>query len=189
MKSGSEKMEDFINFVEKSMIKDEIDRQIISIKHEIHMLEVLCKTKEESLKFIRTPLDIIKNSPAEINWRGLSRNSNPDAIKILEKTFDKIEWEELSSNPSAVHILENNPQNIYWNELSSNPNAIHILENNITKICWENLSRNPSAIHILEKYPQNICWENLSRNPNAIHILENNIDKVSWYYLSEKCRV
>jgi uncharacterized cysteine cluster protein YcgN (CxxCxxCC family) len=89
---------------------------------------------------------IIKKFPAEINWRGLSRNTNPDAIKILEKNFDKIEWEELSSNPSAVHILENNPQNIYWNELSSNPNAIHMLENNISKVCWENLSSTSARV-------------------------------------------
>lgn len=60
MKNGYDTMDDFIGFVEKSMIQDEIKCQITSIEQEIKLLEVLCKTKEESLVSLRTPLNIIE---------------------------------------------------------------------------------------------------------------------------------
>jgi hypothetical protein len=49
----------------------------------------------------------------------LSRN--PNAIHILEKNTDKIDWFNLSRNPSAIHILEKNKDKIVWSELSTNP--------------------------------------------------------------------
>jgi hypothetical protein len=35
---------------------------------------------------------------------------NLNAIYLLEKNPDRIDWYELSSNPSAIHLLENNPE-------------------------------------------------------------------------------
>ena len=51
----------------------------------------------------------------------------------------------LSRNPNAIRILENNFHRIDWTSLSTNPNAIHILEDNLEeeKISWTRLSRNP----------------------------------------------
>ena len=62
----------------------------------------------------------------------LSRN--PNALHILEKNIDKIEWTALSKNPSAIYLLEKNRDKIEWNALSSNPNAIRLY---ITKIKME----------------------------------------------------
>jgi hypothetical protein len=109
---------------------------------------------------------------------------NPNAIPIVEKNLDKINWEMLSMNPNAIPILEKNLDKINWNYLSMNPNAIHILEKNLDKINWWNLSINPNAIHLLEQNPDKIDWWNLSTNPNAIHLLEQNPDKIDWRYLS-----
>ena len=50
----------------------------------------------------------------------LSRNLN--AIPILEKNLDKVDWFWLSRNPNAIHILEQNLDKVDWLELSKNPN-------------------------------------------------------------------
>ena len=52
---------------------------------------------------------------------------NPNAIPILEKNLDKIDWYSLSKNPNAIYILEKNPDKIDWGSLSKNPNALHLL--------------------------------------------------------------
>jgi hypothetical protein len=54
----------------------------------------------------------------------LSRN--PNAIPILEKNLDKVNWFELSENSNAIHLLEKNIDKVDWLSLSSNPNA-HLL--------------------------------------------------------------
>ncbi len=55
-------------------------------------------------------------------------------------------WWVLSANPNAIPLLEKNMNKINWNSLSNNENAVHLLENNYTKICWAMLSQNPNAI-------------------------------------------
>ena len=57
----------------------------------------------------------------------------------------------LSGNINAINLLEKYPEIINWDLLSFNPNAIHLLEKNPDNIDWINLSRNPNAIHLLEK--------------------------------------
>ena len=105
---------------------------------------------------------------------------------------EKLNWKLLSRNSNllnAIHLLEKYPDKIDWYNLSGNPNAIHLLEKYPDKIDWDMLSKNPNAIHLLEKYPDKINWDNLSRNLNAIHILEKNIDKIVWVYLSENSSI
>ena len=87
----------------------------------------------------------------KLDWRGLSQNSSPGAIELLEKNLDKVSWSNLSHNLSAIHLLEKNPDKIEWGMLTQNPNAIELLEKNPEKIWWSLLSRNTNAIHLLEK--------------------------------------
>ena len=77
---------------------------------------------------------------------------NPNAISILEKNQDKIDWNSLSGNPNAMHLLENNPDKIYWHYFSANTNAISILEKNQDKINWEFLSRNGGTCELNYKF-------------------------------------
>ena len=72
----------------------------------------------------------------------------------------------LAYNPNAIHLLEKYPDRIQWGLLSANPNAIHLLEKNLDKIKWQWLSENPNAIHLLEKNPDKINWYKLSVNPS-----------------------
>ena len=59
---------------------------------------------------------------------------NPNAIHILEKNLDKVNWGGLSTNPNAMHILEKNLDKVYWNSLLMNPNAIHMIKTWIKSI-------------------------------------------------------
>jgi hypothetical protein len=40
--------------------------------------------------------------------------SNPNAIRILEKNQDRIDWDKLSENPNAIYLLEKNQDRINW---------------------------------------------------------------------------
>ena len=45
-----------------------------------------------------------------------------NAVSILEKNLEKINWTTLSSNINAISILEKNQDKIDWKILSGNPN-------------------------------------------------------------------
>jgi hypothetical protein len=75
----------------------------------------------------------------------------------------------LSYNPNAIHILEKNKNKINWKSLSINPNAIHMLEKNLDKINWDYLSLNPNAYYIS-------CIENFnSRGQRCCLRFPNNV--------------
>lgn len=84
----------------------------------------------------------------KIDYRGLSRNPDPRAVRFLTDRPNQIFWKELSSNPSAMSVIEQelkrNPSRVNWKSLSKNPSAIKILEENRNKIDWYELSKNPS---------------------------------------------
>jgi hypothetical protein len=123
-------------------------------------------------------IQILEKNIEKINWTMLSYNFN--AIHILEKNMDKVDWTTLSRNINAIQILERNIEKVNWVTLSCNFNAIHILEKNMDKVNWENLSGNDDAIRLIELNLCKINWKNISLNTNALHILEKNIDKIHW---------
>ena len=102
-------------------------------------------------------------------------SENPNAIHLLEKNINKIDWEIIcyNSNPNAVHIIERYPEKIDWWSLSCNPNAIHLFEQHPENINWEWLSENPNAIHLLKRYPEKIDWSQLSQNPNIMDVIRD----------------
>ena len=53
--------------------------------------------------------------------------------------INKIDWIELSENPNAIILLEKNKDKINW--------RIQLISKNINKINWDSLSSNPNAIH------------------------------------------
>lgn len=106
----------------------------------------------------------------------------PNAIHIIEKNIQHIDWYGLSCNPNAIHILEKNIDKINWYNLCANPNAIHIIEQNLDKLdlyCWVNLSGNKNALHLICKYDYELMKENYRQmnqelieyvmNPKRIH--------------------
>ena len=53
----------------------------------------------------------------------------------------------MSRNPNAIHLLEKNPEKIDWYELSMNSNAMRLLEKNPEIIKWSVFSMNPSIFN------------------------------------------
>ena len=45
---------------------------------------------------------------------------NKNAIHILEKNFDKIDWYDLSINEFAINLLKENKDKINWTQISTN---------------------------------------------------------------------
>lgn len=100
-------------------------------------------------------------------------------------------WSDLCRNPNAIHLIEKYPDYIDWETILENPNAVPIIEKNLDKIHnddWIILSGNQNAVHIFEKpeYLNKLYdWSYLSKNPKAMHIIVNNWDKVDWITFSQ----
>lgn len=112
--------------------------------------------------------------------KGLS--SNPNAIKLLEKNQDIIDYSRLSGNPNAIKLLNivltENPDIIDYDNLFLNPNASRLLHSGykpteqlkIKKIC---------RLHNLEeiKSLKNPDWDELYSNPVAINLIYKKVSK------------
>jgi hypothetical protein len=49
-------------------------------------------------------------------------STNSNAISLLKKNQNKINWDFLSSNPNAIELLKENKNKINWYFFSKNPN-------------------------------------------------------------------
>jgi hypothetical protein len=133
------------------------------------------RCREYKYKFSQNPnaISIIKKNSELIDWHGLSSNCN--AIDLIE---EKIKREIEYTQSKKIKINDFNkiyyhPDDINWDHLSSNVNAISILSKNVNKINWDKLSSNQNAIEILGKNLDKVNWHNLSLNPKAIVFFDN----------------
>ena len=51
---------------------------------------------------------------------------NPNAIQLLERNQNKIDWSNLSGNQNAIHLLELNQGRIDWNIIQQNPSIFEV---------------------------------------------------------------
>ena len=112
--------------------------------------------------------------------KGLS--SNPNAIKLLEKNQDIIDYSRLSANPNAIKLLNivltENPDIIDYDNLFLNPNASKLLHSGykpteqlkIKKICRSNDIEKIKKL----KTPD---WDELYSNPVAIDLIHKKVSK------------
>lgn len=138
----------------------------------------------------------------DINFSGLSRNTSPGAINMLEQfgSYDKNSkrcmhrW-HLSRNKAAIRLFEKNIDFIkcYFAGICGNHGAGHIikqvmenqkLRKEMKSLITTDLSANPSVIDVLEKYPRYIRWGALSSNPEARRLIEANRERIDWSELS-----
>jgi hypothetical protein len=128
---------------------------------------------------------------SKLDWRSLSNNPSPEAIKRMKETPNKINWYQLSENisPDAIQILRANINKvdwdwykIYWDcyKLKSKerplntsfyiytPKEINYLRENPDEIDWRRMSYNKSegVLVLLKDRPDKINWYGLSRNPH-----------------------
>lgn len=127
-------------------------------------------------------------------------SSNPSAIYYLLSHSEHINWKGLSRNPHpvAIKLLKENLSNVYWSSLCLNHSqeAVDLLETYLDKLDisqwsrllngwewkWNSLSYNTYAVSLLEKYPKLIDWDKLSRNTNAKNLIESNREKCTNIY-------
>ena len=118
--------------------------------------------------------DVLDNlNPSDkIDWWALSQNTN--AIELLKRNIDKINWALLSKNPNqeAIKLLKANPTKIDWDYLSENSNsgAIELLKANPAKINLYRLAQNPNpnAVELLKNFEHKtqMMWDFLNANPS-----------------------
>ena len=70
---------------------------------------------------------------------------------LCEIAGDRDTPTRLSSNPNAISILEKNPDKINWSVLSRNRNALELLKKNPDKIDWHNLCGFKSSLDYLPR--------------------------------------
>ena len=51
-------------------------------------------------------ISLLEKFPNRINWRALSLNTHPKAIKLLENNKNKIDWYLILKNPEAMHLIK-----------------------------------------------------------------------------------
>ncbi len=165
-------------------------------KLEIFYSNLAKNTNKKVIDYLEKIYD--DNSDSEnLDWDALC--SNPKAIKILEKEYEKDpnklkNWFYLCKNPKAIEIVKKecrkNPNKfgfLYWRFICENPKAIEIVkeeydrDHDSDKINWKALCNNPNAIEILEEEydrdPNNLDWEALCNNPKAINIILREYEK------------
>ncbi len=147
------------------------------IEHYWDKIDLFCLSRNPAAGeyLYRIPLD-------QIDWHFIALRS--DNIQFMEEHItylDGFNQSLISLNPNAIPLLERNPNMINWLYLSRNPNAISLLEANQDKINWDSLCENPNAIHLIEANLDKINLASLCENPNAIHIIEANRDQLDSY--------
>jgi len=173
------------NIIEKNI--DKIDFTYLTFNKNpniIPLLEYKIKNIEEN---INNNIDRLKNSNLLHNmFELLSYNEN--AVKLLRKYNDKINWSNLSLNQSdeAIELLEENIDKINWSNLSKNENlkAIKLLEKNICKIDWYKILQNKSAIELIEKYFHEIPSINKS-----VLILNPSIFELDYNFIKQRMNI
>jgi len=150
----------------------------------IFLYKIVTKTDNIYIHIIEKNIDKLDNNC----WSNLSSNHN--AIKILEKNINKINWRNLCNNMNALSILEKNIDkfdNVCWINLSSNSNAISILEKNIDKIDMSVLTAyNSNAFRILQNYPDKIIWSVINWDNLSF---DHPIFEIDYKYLEERCNI
>jgi hypothetical protein len=90
------------------------------------------------------------NSLSKEAWENLSKNSHPNAIKLLNRHFEKINWKNLSDNPNAIPLLAMNICEINKVGFIKNPNVLPIIYANLDKLLWTSSYKENEKFYKLE---------------------------------------
>jgi hypothetical protein len=130
----------------------------------------------------------------KLDWKGLSANPSPEAIRMLRKNPNKIKFYNLIENISldAIQILNEHKHNVdwwwyenYWNmytkhhkKLVLSSEEIQLLRENPDTINWRSspLNNSPYAIPLLKENQDKIWWHGLSKSP---HIFTYDYEKMN----------
>jgi hypothetical protein len=180
-------------------------------KKNLHHL--LNNENPKAIQILKKLLKTGKYKKKDINWDCISGNPSSEAFALLQENIDKVNWKYLSKNthPGAIKSLEDAvEEQMEWYDMEEFDDYAELDDDK--KIDWELLSSNPKAIDILIKkwkaekrlmrfndeiYDRLkesnmiISWEYVSSNPEAIELikkklkLENKLSENRYYNLSK----
>ena len=188
------------------------------------LMALLSNTNPAAIQLLRKLLEEGKYTKSDIYWGALSANPSAEAFAFLQENWENIDWWYFSknTNPNAILLLEEKidkemrlnleqldahadldiRKKISWGFLSLNPKAIHILEKK-----WKEEKRlmrdDIVKYNRLKEYEMIVSWKFLSLNPEpaALKLIKEKLkqegemsienykrlgifDKIDWSYLS-----
>ena len=99
--------------------------------------------------------------------------NNPRCINEVEKN-DMVCESDLSGHPDAIHLLEKSPEKIDFIELSRNPSAVHLFEKtylNDEYVVTQHMCE-LNNFQDIKDLGRNLSLYNIFQNPQAIHFIE-----------------
>ena len=147
------------------------------------------KIKKGNKVVFKESKNFVIKSVYEINWKGLSENPSPTAIKMLRKNINKADFGGLfrNTNPNSLELLRSflaigdnrmkydRTNRKIFAKACEHPHVVRHLSGSIHKLKWGHLkilSANPHAIPLLETHPHKINWSEIYKNPNAGPLIE-----------------
>ena len=150
--------------------------------HKKDLVGLLSNTNPEAFILLRELFENGKYNRGDISWETLSQNPSVEAYTFLQNGHN-IDWGYFSknTNPNAILLLEEEiDREMKWDMRQLDSHAD--LESD-EKLNWEFLSSNPKVVHILEKK-----WKEEKRlmrdNIDKYNRLKEYAMILSWKYLS-----
>jgi len=169
------------NHVAIDYLKEEFKEYFLG-GHKKDLVGLLSNTNPEAFILLRELFENGKYNRGDISWETLSQNSTAEAYAFLQNGHN-IDWGYFSknTNPNAILLLEEEiDREMKWDIRQLDSHAD--LESD-EKLNWEFLSSNPKVVHILEKK-----WKEEKRlmrdNIDKYNRLKEYAMILSWKYLS-----
>ena len=142
-------------------------------------------TNPRAMSLLRRAIE--RGKAEQVNWKWLSANSCPDAVRLFLEYPEKIDFSCLSENecPLAFPIMQQNLDKMNWHWFCCNPLAVPLLPDYFEKINWTMLSeraKTKEQFQFLRRHFSRINWQGISLNghPEATKLLEEHPDKIRW---------
>ena len=175
--------EEFLaNSVAMDYLQAEFEKFFL-VGHKKDLAGLLSNTNPIAIQLLRKLLENGKYTKADIYWDVLSVNPSVEAFAFLQENWHNVNWEWLSknTNPNAILLLEEKVDKEMGLNLEQLDEYEDIGYNK--KINWSFLSTNPKAVHLLDKK-----WKEEKRlmryDINKYNRLKELKIMVMWKYLS-----
>ena len=188
------------NHVAIDYLKEEFKEYFLG-GHKKNLVGLLSNTNPEAFILLRELFENGKYNRGDISWETLSQNSTVEAYAFLQNGHN-IDWGYFSknTNPNAILLLEEeidremkwdmrqldshadleSDEKLNWGFLSSNPKVVHILEKK-----WKEEKRlmrdNIDKYNRLKEYDMILSWKYLSINPepDAMKLIKEKLKQES----------
>uniref|UniRef100_A0A6C0L8U0 Uncharacterized protein n=1 Tax=viral metagenome TaxID=1070528 RepID=A0A6C0L8U0_9ZZZZ len=162
-------------------------------KH-LHIFKEYINSSPETIKNkMKAQKLAIKDLPDDIKEKVVKIYENILKYELRDWiSLEKLDMNSLSYNPDAIDLLDKYPDKIDWQEIASNPNnegSVRL----IRKYIFGNNQKSSKSNSKYKKFANDIDWAVLSSNPYAIDLLEAIIkeggadatnNRVDWYLFS-----